>query len=183
MAKSRVKMNNQERDRVFLALDTMNEFDECTQKKVNFPYNRTFSTRREEEKRTEQSASCNEPKSEEFDRLLLESIDEALASLGETVKKSIYQHLQNDFGIRKSEIPTEIIDFSDIIHKIFGLGATPLEIKFMMNLNSKIKIEVYWPETNGPCSRWFVTDLSFTEYVANMRKNYADAKKGCRVKL
>lgn len=182
MAKSRVKMNSQERDGVFLTLDTMNEIDGYTQKMADFPNNRTFSTRREEEKRTEQSASCKSPKSEEFDRLLLESIDEALASLGETVKKSIYQHLQNDFGIKKNEIPTEIFDFSDIMHKIFGLGATPLEIKFMMNLNSKIKIEVNWPETTGPCSRWFVTDMSFTEYVTNMRKNYTDAKKSCRVR-
>jgi hypothetical protein len=177
MAKSRAKMNNQERDRVFLALDTMNEFDEDTQKTVNFPNNRSFCTALEEEKRTEQSANIKAPRFEEFDRLLLESIDEALASLGDAVKNSIYQHLQNDFGIKKSEIPTEIFDFSDIMHKIFGPGATPLEIKFMMNLNSKIKIEVNWPEINGPCSKWLVTDMSFTEYVNNMRENYADVKK------
>ena len=180
MAKSRAKMNNQEGDRVFLALDTMNQFDEDTKKTVNFPGNRSFCIALEEEKRTEQPANIKTPRFKEFDRLLLESIDEALASLGDAVKNSIYQHLQNDFGIKKSEIPAEIFDFSDIMHKIFGLGATPLEIKVMMNLNSKIKIEVNWPEISGPCSKWLVTDMSFTEYVNNMRENYADVKKSCK---
>jgi len=183
MEKSRGKMSSREHDRVFLTLDKMNEIDEFTQKIANFPRNKSFCITREEKKKIKQTASFKASRSEEFDRLLLESIDEGLASLGEAVKNSLYQHLQNDFGIKKSEIPVEIFDFSNVIHKIFGLGATPLEIRFMMNLNSKIKIEVNWPETTGPCSRWFVTDMSFTEYVTNMRKNYADAVKSCEVEL
>ena len=182
MAKSRGKINNQERNAVLLTLDAMNEIGDRTQKKADSSNDRSSFRAREEEKRTEQLASWKATRFEEFDRLLLESIDEALTSLGETVRNSIYKHLQDDFGIKQSEIPAEIFDFSDIMHKIFGLGATRLEIKFMMNLNSKIKIEINWPETNGPCSKWLITEISFTEYIANMRKNYADVEKSFKLK-
>ena len=36
---------------------------------------------------------------EEVDEFLIEAIDKALSSLRETVKTTIYQRLQNDYGI------------------------------------------------------------------------------------
>jgi hypothetical protein len=109
---------------------------------------------------------------EKFDQLLTEAIDEALSSLGEPVKNAVYQHLQNDFCIEKDKIPVQIDEFSTIIHKIFGLGASRLEIKFMKNLNSKIEIDIEMPEYEWPLSKWVIADLSFAEYVHNARKNY-----------
>jgi hypothetical protein len=109
---------------------------------------------------------------EKFDQLLIEAIDEALSSLGEPVKNAVYQHLQNDLSIEKDKIPSQIEDFSNFIHKIFGLGASRLEIKFMKNLKSKIEINIKIPEYEWPLSKWIIADLSFTEYVHNAGKDY-----------
>jgi len=177
MTKSRAKMERQEFNKAFLPLEGAKEIVSCTQKIID-PINTASNNEcKEENEATETLTSLEAARLEEFDRLLRESIDEALGSLGESVKNTVYQHLQNDFGIKKSEIPSNIIDFSDIIHKIFGLGATRLEIKFMMNLNLKVKIEINWPEMPEPFSRWFVTDMSFTDYVTNMRKKFVDFER------
>ena len=110
--------------------------------------------------------------SEEFNKLLLEAIDEALSSLGEAVKNSIYSHLQNDFKIKRDEIPDRICEFSDILHKIFGLGAGRLEVRCMKNICEKVKISMSWPEYEWPMSKWIVTDITFQEYVGNAKKSY-----------
>ncbi len=108
----------------------------------------------------------------EFDRFLLEAIDDALTSLGGPVKNAVYQHLQDDFGIERSMLAGQIDKFSDIIHRIFGLGASRLEIKFMKNLNEKIKVNLRWPEFDYPESNWLIKDISFFEYVCEARRSY-----------
>jgi hypothetical protein len=107
-----------------------------------------------------------------FDEYLSEAIDEALTSLGAPVKNTVYFQLENNFNIPKNEIPRQIDEFTDIMHKIFGLGASRLEIKFMKNLHSKIQVSIERHEYEWPLSRWIVDDISFTEYVHNMRENY-----------
>lgn len=114
---------------------------------------------------------------EKFDYFLGEAIDETLSSLGELVKNTVYQRLQNDCCIEKDEIPGQIEEFSDIIHQIFGLGAIQLEIKFMKNLNSKIKINIQRPQYEWPLSKWIIDDLSFTQFVHNARKNFLNECK------
>ena len=110
--------------------------------------------------------------SKEFDKLLLEAIDETLASLGVAVKNSMYSHLQNDFKIKREEIPDKICEFSNILHKIFGLGAGRLEVKCMKNICEKVKVTMAWPEYEWPMSKWIVTDITFQEYVGNAKKIY-----------
>ena len=112
--------------------------------------------------------------SEEFDKLLFESIDEALTSLGEPVKNTLYQHLQKDFNISKEEIPNKIQDFSNVLHKIFGFSAGRLEIKFMKNLCEKVKVRMTLPEYEWPLSKWVVIDVTFPEYIDNARRNFID---------
>lgn len=114
-----------------------------------------------------------------FDEYLIEAIDEALTSLGEPVKNAVYFRLASNFDIPKNEIPSNIDNFSDIMHKIFGLGASRLEIKFMKNLHSKIKVNVELSEYDWPLSKWIISDISFKEYVCNARKNYCEPHKKC----
>jgi hypothetical protein len=121
---------------------------------------------------TEKSEEKQNSLEQKFDEFLMEAIDEALGSLGEPVKNAMYLHLQNDFGIEKKDIPGKVEEFSDIIHKIFGLGASRLEIKFMKNLNSKIEVDVKMHELEWPLSKWIVADLSFGVYIFNVRKSY-----------
>lgn len=116
------------------------------------------------------------PLQEKFDEFLIEAIDEALSSLGEPVKNTVYHHLENDFNIPKNEIPQKLGEFSHIIRKIFGIGASRLEIKFMKNLNSKVKANVQVPEYEWPISKWIVMEMSFEEYVNNIRKDYETQK-------
>ena len=112
---------------------------------------------------------------EDLDGILIEAIDEALSSLGEDVKKSIYFHLEDLFKIKKQEIPSRLSDFSNALEQIFGLGARHLEIMFMKNLHEKIKVTCKWPEYEWPLSKWIVPEMTFQEYVRLMRRNFETA--------
>ena len=59
-----------------------------------------------------------------FEEILLEAVDEALASLGDSAKQSIYYHLE----------------------KIFGIGARFLEILIMKKLYDRIGKPLEWNE-------------------------------------
>jgi hypothetical protein len=100
-----------------------------------------------------------------FDQILLEAIDEALLSLGKSVKASIYFHLEDLFKINRSEIPNRLADFSCALEQLFGLGARSLEILFMKNLHAKIEITLTWPTDEQSPSKWVVPEVTFQEYV------------------
>ena len=69
---------------------------------------------------------------------MLNAIDEALNSLGESVKQSIYFHIENKFSVTRNEIPRNLQGFQVGLEKIFGTGARFIEILIMKNLHSKI---------------------------------------------
>jgi hypothetical protein len=102
-----------------------------------------------------------------FNKILLEAIDDALSSLSESVKESIYHHLEKIFNIKKYEIPDRIDDFSDALEKIFGLGARSLEIMFMKHLHNRIGIICKWD-----LPKWVVPELTFKQYVLLMKQNF-----------
>jgi hypothetical protein len=76
--------------------------------------------------------------SKDFDKLLLDSIDEALLSLGESAKQSVYFHLENSFKLTRRDIPQKLPDFQTAMEKLFGIGSRFIEILVMKNLYSKI---------------------------------------------
>jgi hypothetical protein len=102
-------------------------------------------------------------KTRSFDDLLLEAIDEALSSLGESVKQSIYFHIQNKF-VARNDIPTRIQDFQGGLEKIFGAGAQFIEILIMKNLHAKIGITLTI-EADNP--------LEFINYVNAAKKSFS----------
>jgi hypothetical protein len=73
-----------------------------------------------------------------FSEALSGAIDETFSSLSESVREAIFFHPEKTFGIRRSEIPYKIDDFSDALERIFGLGARHLEILFIKNLHAKV---------------------------------------------
>ena len=107
-----------------------------------------------------------------FELILLETLDEALSTLGENVKKTIYFHLQQKFLIAKNEIPYKIDDFSDALEQIFGLGARKLEILIMAKLHQKITPRYKW---EGP--NWLVPELTFSQYVELLKIFYENNEK------
>jgi hypothetical protein len=103
-----------------------------------------------------------------FDKLLLEAVDEALSSLGGSVKQAIYFHLENKFKMARNEIPQHVEDFADGIEKIFGLGAQFLEILIMKKLYEKIGQPLEWSENE---------ELVFAHYIAAARRSFKKRKK------
>ena len=136
--------------------------------------------RMDQEENRIDSLTCDFSQQKMFDEYLSEAIDEVLTSLGEPVKNTLYFQLENSFNIPKEEIPTQIDQFTDIIHKIFGLGASRLEIKFMKILHSKTKVNGELADSELVQSKWIVDDMSFTECVQNLRKNYCNQAKRSR---
>ena len=118
-------------------------------------------------------AKQRQPK--DFDQILLDAIDEAFSSLGENVKKTIYFQLDDLFNIKKQEIPIRINAFVNALEQLFGLGARYLEIMFIQNIYSKIKITCKWPTYEWPLSKWIVQEVTFLEYVRLMRQEFKAA--------
>lgn len=97
------------------------------------------------------------PQIRSFKDILLEAVDEALSSLGNSAKQTTYIYLEKNFNIKKQDIPNKIDRFANAIEKIFGNGAKILEIQIMKNLHKKIGHNFeYFPKES---------DLLFTEYV------------------
>jgi hypothetical protein len=101
-------------------------------------------------------------KSREFDKLLLSAIDEALSSLGESVKQSIYFHIENKFSVARNEIPENLTEFQGGLEKIFGTGARFIEILVMKKLHSKVGIPL---KMEGE-------QLEFVEYVDAAKEGF-----------
>ena len=77
-------------------------------------------------------------KTKDFDKLLLDSIDDALLSLGDSVRQSIYFHVERNFKVTRDEIPQTLEHFQLALEKIFGVGSRYIEILIMKGLYTKI---------------------------------------------
>jgi len=104
----------------------------------------------------------------DFEKLLLEAVDEQLTSLGESSKQALYFHLEKGFNIKKQEIPQKTEAFANAMEKIFGQGADYLEILIMRRLHSKIGLEVKLSAPN----------LTFIEYVEAAGRRYSQDRTG-----
>jgi hypothetical protein len=107
---------------------------------------------------------------EKLDQYLIEAIDETLTSLGEPVKNTLYQQLAA-FNIEKKDLPQKLDEFLYLIHKIFGLGGSRLELKFAVNLQAKIKVYSKYSEADLTLSNWIANDMSFKTCLNELRKS------------
>jgi hypothetical protein len=102
-------------------------------------------------------------KTKDFDLLLLISIDEALLSLGEKARQSIYLHLEKNYNFSKAEIPKNLETFQQALEKVFGIGTRFIEILIMKNLYAKIGCQL---NTDT------IKQLEFVNYIGAARKNF-----------
>jgi hypothetical protein len=102
----------------------------------------------------------------EFEKVLLEAIDEGLSLLGESSKQAFYIHLEKTFKMNRQNIPSRIEDFTDAIEKLFGAGAKILEIHIMKCLFKKVgyNFKHYSKQKN----------LTFMEYIAAVKLEKED---------
>jgi hypothetical protein len=99
----------------------------------------------------------------DFEKLLVEAVDEALTSLGESSKQAIYFHLDENFSIKKDEIPCKIENFAKAIEKTFGFGAEFLEVLIMKHLCRKVGTAFECHESK---------DFTFIQYVTAAKRSF-----------
>jgi hypothetical protein len=99
-----------------------------------------------------------------FNDIFLESVDEALSSLGDSAKQSVYFHLEDKFGLEKNSIARRPKEFECGLDKIFGIGAKYIEILIMKNLHGKLDQPIEWEKSE---------ELIFIDYVNAARQSYA----------
>ncbi len=103
----------------------------------------------------------------DFNELLLEAIDAAFSSLGESPKSAIYFFLAEKFNIQKHEIPYRLEDFACALEKIFKDGTKCLEILFLKNLNAKLEGTI-----NSTGLHLVDQELPFQGCVELIRRNF-----------
>jgi len=107
---------------------------------------------------------------EKFNECLIQAIDEVISSLGAPVKNQFYYRLEQDFKISKTNIPENIEEFSDVLHRIFGLGACRLELKFLQRLHLRIQANTNWPECDYTVPKWIEMEVSFIKTIGFKRR-------------
>jgi len=105
---------------------------------------------------------------EDFERLLLEAIDEGFSAIGESSKQAVYYHLENGFKIPRQEIPKKIDEFEHAIERIFGLGADFVEILIMKFLCEKVKRRVRLQSSR---------DFKFNAYVKAAKRSFLQQRE------
>ena len=100
----------------------------------------------------------------EFEKLLVEAIEESLSSLGDSPKQSILFHLENTFKIKKQEIPDNTASFDVALKKLFGPGADFLEAVIAKKLCEKADLVFKAPPPK---------EADFTETIASIKQMMA----------
>jgi hypothetical protein len=98
---------------------------------------------------------------EDFQRIMLKTVDEALSLLGKKAKQSIFFQLEETFKIAKQDIPLEIERFTAALEEIVGPGSILLEIEIMKHLYEKVGPEFKYSSKQK--------NLTFTEYLTATR--------------
>jgi len=79
--------------------------------------------------------------SERFNDALLNAVDIALGSIGESCKQALYFHMKATFHIERTEIPEKIEGFDDALRSIFKDGAVFLEKLIVATLCEDLKVK------------------------------------------
>jgi len=73
---------------------------------------------------------------EEFKKLLLQTIDENLKQIfQETATHIIYQFLENNYSLKREEIPEKLETFMEGLHEFFRSGAHMIEQSILKELH------------------------------------------------
>ncbi len=98
-----------------------------------------------------------------FEEVLLEAIDDAFSTLGNSAMRSTYYHLEKRFKIPRDDIPRRLQVFKDGLARIFGPGSRFLEILIMKKLHERVGCSFEWHESKP---------FAFVDYIAAVKRNY-----------
>jgi hypothetical protein len=94
-----------------------------------------------------------------LDKALLESVDEGLLRLGESVRHAIYWHIEKSYGVKREEVPNKLKDFHEALIRLFGEGSKVIERLIAKSLYEKLNLSFEAHE-----------GLSLMDYVEDVKK-------------
>jgi hypothetical protein len=74
--------------------------------------------------------------------------------------------------MEKNDIPQRLEEFMIILHRIFNLGASRLEVKFLRNLDEKIPSGSKCIVGDCTVSMWIEKDMSFIKTINNKKQEF-----------
>ncbi|MCL5877088.1 MAG: hypothetical protein M1540_04675 [Candidatus Bathyarchaeota archaeon] len=101
-----------------------------------------------------------------FNGLFIESVDEVLTAIGNSIKIVLYLQLKNSYGISKDQIPDRVEDFMNALQSTLGVGARHIELQVIRQIQSKTGITCPVPIQNG----------KFIECVVFVKQEYEKGK-------
>jgi hypothetical protein len=108
----------------------------------------------------------------DFEKTLLEAVDHALLTIGETPREAIYYHLEKGFRLRREDIPEDADEFSQALNNIFGPGAEVIERLIVKNLFGRLNLN--FEEK---------TRFEFLDYVSLAREIARREKERIKVRM
>jgi archaellum biogenesis protein FlaJ (TadC family) len=100
-------------------------------------------------------------RTQSFDQLLLESIDDGLSILGNEPKQAVYHYLATIGSLDRERIPDKLDEFSTGLKKALGSASKVIERLILKNLFQRMGST--FRESSG---------LEFTDYVAEARRRF-----------
>ncbi|MEM2092731.1 MAG: NitrOD5 domain-containing protein [Candidatus Bathyarchaeia archaeon] len=102
-----------------------------------------------------------------FNNVLVEAVDEALNTLGASIKDALYYHLEATFSVKRETIYQNPAKFADGLERIFGLGSKFIEKMILDLISDKTECKIS-PE-------WQMK--SFEENIQEMKKEFIAKKQ------
>jgi hypothetical protein len=102
---------------------------------------------------------------ENFDSLLLESIDETVRGvLGEAPLQAMFYSLEKHLSLRREEVPRKLGDFEKGLVALFGRRSAPIVIRMIVR-NLCGKLEIPYQQRS---------EYDFKMYVEECKRKYED---------
>jgi len=95
----------------------------------------------------------------EFREILLEAVDHGLMVLGEIVREAIYERIEKDHGLKRTEIPERLEAFHKALESTLGMTAKTVERLVAKNLYQTLGLNF------TPRPEWTLGD-----YVSHVKK-------------
>jgi hypothetical protein len=103
-------------------------------------------------------------KKNDFEKLIIDSVNEGLSVLGESIRISTLYYLESNSGLSEEEIPQRPEVFQESLKKIFGSG---VEI-ILRHIIQKLFAKVHFADSTIDKSK----NLDFASAVRRARKAY-----------
>jgi hypothetical protein len=113
----------------------------------------------------------------DFERLLSESLDDALTDLfGEETKQIIYTWLKSEYRIAREEVPERLGDFDAALMRMFGRSSRAIRRVIVKRLYSKMRIEFVERTNYGLLDYIADARLSAQPFVTELSRDSASAE-------